>query len=92
MINAQGETMAKKQNTIMKWVNFVAFGLLMLGGLNWLLIGLFQFDIFGLFGGSFDGFGSRIFYSLFGVGAIWILGIILYRVFMKDNAPKTKAA
>ena len=81
--------MARKQNNFLKWANFIAFGLLMIGGLNWLLIGLFQIDIFGIFGGSFDGFGSRIFYSLFGIGALWLLGYVLHKVFMKkDAAPK----
>jgi len=81
----------KEKNALMKWVNFVAFGVMLIGGINWLLIGLFQFDVFGLFGGSFDGFGARIFYSIFGIGALWILGIVLYRVFLKDNM-KTKSA
>jgi len=82
--------MAKKETGgFLKWMNFISFGLVLFGGLNWLLIGLFQFDLFGILGG-FDGFVSRIFYTAFGLGALWLLAYVLYRVFMAKPAAATK--
>lgn len=55
-------------------MNIIALILMIVGALNWLLVGLFQFDlvawIFGV--GSVL---SRILYVLVGVGGIW--GIVM---------------
>ncbi|MCL2850919.1 MAG: DUF378 domain-containing protein [Firmicutes bacterium] len=62
-----------------KWTKFIAFVLLILGGLNLLLMGLFNFNLIGgIFGG---GAVARIFYTLFGLGALVLLGVILAKVF-----------
>lgn len=53
----------------MKTVHMVAFILLVIGGLNWLLVGLFQWDIGALFGGM-DAVISRLIYILVGLAAI----------------------
>ena len=87
----------KNKKAIMKWVNVVAFGVLVVGGLNFLLMGLFGFDLFAtLFGGA-DSVVSRIFYSLFGVAAVTLLCTILWKAFMKQKptpapAPKTQSS
>jgi len=82
----------KEQGGFLRWMNFIAFALVLFGGLNWLLIGLFQFDLFGILGG-FDGFVSRIFYSSFGLGALWLLGYVLYKTLMaKPATPAVKKA
>lgn len=47
----------------------VAFILLVIGGLNWLLVGLFGWDIGELFGGQ-GAVVSRIIYILVGLSAI----------------------
>lgn len=47
----------------------VAFILLIVGGVNWLLVGLFSWDIGALFGGM-DALVSRIIYVLVGLAAI----------------------
>jgi len=52
---------------------FIAFTLLCLGGINWLMIGGLQYDfIAGLFGFQASIF-SRLIYILFGVGAIYLI-------------------
>ena len=52
-------------------LTFIAFILTMLGSINWLLIGLLQYDfIAGLFGFQASMF-SRVFYILFGIGAVY---------------------
>ena len=52
-------------------LTFIAFILTMFGSINWLLIGLLQYDfIAGLFGFQASMF-SRVFYILFGIGAVY---------------------
>jgi hypothetical protein len=53
----------------MKGLHIVAFILLVIGGLNWLLVGLTGWDIGQLFGGQ-DQMISRIIYVLVGLAAI----------------------
>jgi uncharacterized membrane protein YuzA (DUF378 family) len=60
----------------MKTANLLALILVIVGALNWLLVGLFGFDLVAwLFA---DGFGtlstlSRIVYALVGVSGLWLL-------------------
>ncbi len=53
----------------MKGFHKIAFTLLVIGGLNWLLQGLFGWDVGQIFGGQ-DALVSRIIYILVGVSAI----------------------
>ena len=79
---------------ILKWVKFVAFAVLIIGGLNYLLMGLFGFDLIGGMLGGRGTVASRVFYSLFGLGAATLLAIVLVKVFSKDervNKRKTSA-
>jgi uncharacterized protein len=56
---------------IMRALNVISLILLIVGGLNWGLVGLFQFDLVAaLFGGS-DSTLSRLVYILVGVSALW---------------------
>lgn len=50
----------------------VAFTLLVIGGLNWLLLGLFGWEIGALFGGQ-AALVSRVIYVLVGLSAIWLI-------------------
>ncbi|MCR2803960.1 DUF378 domain-containing protein [Paenibacillus soyae] len=55
----------------MKTLNIVALTLLIVGGLNWLLVGLFQFDLVAaLFDGQ-DGPIARTIYTIVGLCAIY---------------------
>lgn len=55
----------------MKILNLIAQILLIIGGLNWGLVGLFQFDLVAaLFGGQ-DGALARIIYVLVGIAAVY---------------------
>jgi uncharacterized membrane protein YuzA (DUF378 family) len=54
----------------MKGMHMLAFILLVVGGLNWLLVGLFAWDIGSLFGGQ-AAMISRIVYILVGLSAIF---------------------
>lgn len=54
----------------MKSLHMVSFVLLVVGGLNWLLVGLGIWDIGNLFGGQ-DAAVSRVIYVLVGLAAIY---------------------
>ena len=53
----------------MKTLHKISFVLLIIGGLNWLLVGLFMWDIGMIFGGQ-NMIISRIIYILVGLSAI----------------------
>ena len=53
-------------------MNKLAYWLLVIGGLNWLLVGVLGWDIGQIFGGQ-DAFISRIIYVLVGLSTILML-------------------
>jgi len=53
----------------MKNLHLISFALVIIGGLNWLLVGLFGWDIGSLFGGQGAAF-SKLIYILVGLSAI----------------------
>ena len=63
-------------------VHKVAWVLLLVGGLNWLLVGLLQRDLFGLLGMN-GGVLARAVYILVGISAVAMLG--LGKCCMKDG-------
>ena len=50
--------------------HYIAFTLLVVGGLNWLLVGLFNWDIGRFFGGQ-EAMSSRVIYVLVGLSALY---------------------
>ena len=57
----------------MKSLNVIALLLVIVGGLNWLLFGLFQWDLVGGLFGGMDSAVARIVYVLVGLAAIYCL-------------------
>ena len=54
----------------------IALLLTIVGGINWGLVGLFQFDaVAWLFGGS-AAILSRVVYTLVAIGAIWCISLL----------------
>jgi len=54
----------------------IALSLAIIGGLNWGLVGLFQFDLVAwLFGGT-DALLSRIVYVVVALSAIWCISLL----------------
>lgn len=54
----------------------VALSLLIVGGLNWALVGLFQFYLVAFaFGGS-GGLVSRLVYTVVGLAAVWCVSLL----------------
>ena len=57
----------------MKALDYVALILLIVGGLNWLLVGLFQFDLVAAIFGGQAAIISRIIYVVVGLCALYCL-------------------
>lgn len=54
----------------------IALVLVIIGALNWLSIGLFQYDVVAnIFGGA-STLGSRIVYSIVGIGGLFSLSLL----------------
>jgi len=59
-----------------KFLDTISLVLVIVGALNWLLVGLFQFDLVAaLFGGQ-DAVLSRIIYTLVGLAGIWSISLL----------------
>lgn len=57
-------------------MNKTALFLVIVGALNWLLVGLFQFDLVAaILGGQQSSF-SRIVYSLVGIAGLWCIKML----------------
>ncbi|MBQ9530781.1 MAG: DUF378 domain-containing protein [Eubacterium sp.] len=54
----------------------IALILTIIGGLNWGLIGIFQFDLVAWIGGGQDGVLARIIYTLVALAAIWCISLL----------------
>ena len=70
----------------MRIVNTITLVLLIVGGLNWGLVGLFGFDLVAAIFGEMSAL-SRIVYTLVGASALWQL-IALFR---GDEAQRARA-
>jgi len=68
----------------MYWLNTLTLLLIVIGGINWLLVGLFQFDLVAAIFGGQDAALSRIVYILVGLSALWQIGPLL-RLFSGDG-------
>ena len=57
-------------------IDIIALILVIIGGINWGSIGIFQFDLVAwLFGGQ-DAMVSRIIYTLVGLAALWCISLL----------------
>lgn len=54
----------------------IALTLLIIGGLNWGSVGIFQFDLVAWICGGQTGIVSRIVYILVGLSAIWCITLL----------------
>lgn len=71
-------------------LKIVAFILTIVGGLNWLAIGMLQYDfVAGMFGTQANIF-SRIIYTLVGVSAVYLTIVMIANKGKLTNAKKHK--
>ncbi len=54
----------------------IALTLLVIGGINWGSVGLFQFDIVAFLAGGQSGVISRIIYVIVGLSALWCISLL----------------
>ncbi|MCH5325078.1 MAG: DUF378 domain-containing protein [Eubacterium sp.] len=57
----------------------IALFILLIGGINWGLVGLFQFDLIAWAFGGTDNVISRILYILVALSAIWCISLFFKR-------------
>lgn len=55
----------------MKVLNVIALALIIIGAINWLLVGLFEIDAVALLFGGASSMISRIVYVLVGISGLW---------------------
>ncbi len=65
-------------------MNVIAKILMIIGAINWGLIGVAQFDAVAALGGGMAGVVSRIIYTLVGLAGIWGI-VMLCRKFSADK-------
>lgn len=61
----------------MKALDKVALALIIIGGLNWLLVGLFEWDLVGGIFGGMDSIIAKIVYVVVGLSALYSLRTLL---------------
>ena len=61
-----------KEETYMKWCDNISLTLVIIGALNWLLIGVFRFDLVAFLFGNMS-LLSRIIYILVGICGIYLI-------------------
>ena len=70
------------ERNIMTLVDKIALTLMIIGGLNWGLVGIFSFDLVAwLFGGT-GAILSRVVYILVALSAVWCISLLF-----KDTRP-----
>jgi len=72
-----------------KIANLIAYVLVLIGALNWLLISAWQLDVVAEIFGSTASVGSRIVYGIIGVAALWLIFIAIYNM-GNSNCPIRK--
>jgi len=68
----------------MKITSIIAFFLVIVGAIVWLLVGLFNFNLVAFIFGSNAAVVSRIIYSLVGIAGLWMIFYwAMYRPFRR---------
>ena len=57
-------------------IDRIALSLLIIGGINWGSVGLFNFDIVGWIFGGTDSIGARIIFVIVALCALWCISLL----------------
>ena len=57
-------------------IDRISLILTIIGGINWLLVGLFQFDLVAYICGGQAAILSRVIYAVVGVAALWCISLL----------------
>ena len=66
-------------------IDKIALALLIIGGLNWGSVGLFQFDLVAFACGGSAIMISRIIYTIVGLSAVWCISLLFRDMSDKKN-------
>ena len=72
-------------NKVMKIVDVVAFIILLIGGMNYLIAGLFGWDLMAMMFGTSISVMGRIVYALIGAAALLLVVTVIARTIMKNK-------
>ncbi len=61
-------------------MNKLALVLVIIGALNWGLVGLFNFDLVGFIFGGTDALISRIIFTVVGLAGLWAITILFQKI------------
>ena len=77
----------------MKALNMIALVLVIIGGINWGLVGLFQFDLVAAIFGGQDATLARVVYVLVGLAAIYAIYLFkpLSQAYDREHSLRTAA-
>lgn len=59
-------------------INIIAFALTLLGSIIWGILGIFNWNLIAAIFGAGMNAGSSIFYILFFISTLWLLGYVIY--------------
>ena len=79
---------ANRKGSFSMLIDKIALILMIIGGLNWGLIGIFKLDLVALLCGGQTGAISRIVYTLVGLAAAWCISL-LFRQDDTTQQPKS---
>ena len=66
-------------------IDKIALALLIIGGLNWGSVGLFQFDLVSFACGGSASMISRLIYTIVGLSAVWSISLLFRDMSDKKN-------
>ncbi len=71
-------------------MNKISLTLIIIGAINWLLVGLFKFDLVGFLFGGTDSILSRIIFTVVGLAGLWAISILFQKIVPADSAVQVK--
>ena len=66
-------------------LNKIALVLLIIGGLNWGLVGIFEFDLVAWLFGGVGSLFSRLVYTIVGLAGLWCISFLFRRKAMVEG-------
>ncbi len=73
-------------------MNKLSLVLVIIGAINWGLVGLFGFDLVGFIFGGTDALISRIIFTVVGLAGLWAITILFQNIVPADHRSIDKSA
>ena len=83
-ISVNNSDISNKGGIYMKWFDNTALTLVIIGAVNWLLVGVFRFDLVAFLLGDMSWL-SRIVYTLVGLSGLYLISLFGRITSMSDN-------